>query len=488
MTSQIGISACGAYIPLRRLQRATIYKTNEWFAPGLRGLSKGERAIATWDEDSITMAVEAARDCLGDIDRNTLSAVTLASTTLPFADRLNAGIVKEALNLSDVVAAADHAGSQRAGTTAMIQALRSITPGTAGHLVIAADLRKARPGSEAELQYGDAAAAVLLGDGDVIARLLNHHSVTVDFVDHFRHSGVDFDYVWESRWIRDEGYTHILGGALKDALARFGVEGADIDRAIIPIAVRGVPESIAKACGIRPQAIADTFTTNVGDTGTAHPLLMLAAVLEDAKPGEKILVTGFGQGVDVLLFETTAAIASNGGRRGVKGHLDRARKDQNYSRFLFHRGLLDMDRGMRAEADQKQPGTTLYRNRKTVLGLIGGRCTRTGVVQFPKTDISVNTQERTQGTQEDYPLAERHAKIVSYTADNLSYSPDPPVFYGAIDFEGGGRLVAEITDCDASNVEVGCEVRMVFRIKSVDELRHFTRYFWKAVPVSAGAS
>lgn len=486
MTLQIGIRACGAYIPLRRLQRATIYKTNEWFAPGLRGLSKGERAIATWDEDSITMAVEAARDCLGDIDRNSISAVTLASTTLPFADRLNAGIVKEALNLKDVVAAADHAGSQRAGTTAMIQALCSVGPGTAGNLVIGSDLRKARPGSEAELQYGDAASAVLVGQGDIIARFLNHHSVTIDFVDHFRRSGVDFDYVWESRWIREEGYMHILAGTMKDALSRFGVKGTDIHRAVIPISVRGVLDSVAKACGIRPQSIADSLTANVGDTGTAHPLLMLAAVLEDAKPGERILLTGFGQGVDVLLFETTAAVARTSGRLGVKGHVNRARKDENYPRFLFHRGLLDMDRGMRSEADQKQPGTTLYRNRKAVFGLVGGRCSKTGAIQFPKTDISVNIQERLQGTQEDYPLADRRAKIVSYTADNLSYSPDPPAFYGAIDFEGGGRLVAEFTDCEAWNVEVGCEMRMVFRIKSVDELRHFTRYFWKAVPISGG--
>lgn len=487
MTSQIGIRAHGAYIPLRRLQRATICKTNEWFAPALRALSVGERAIATWDEDSITMAVEAARDCLGDIERKAISSVTLASTTLPFADRLNAGVVKEALNLNDVVLAADHSGSQRAGTTALIQALRSVTPGSAGNLVIAADLRKTRPGSEAELQYGDGAAAVLVGESDIIARYLDHHSVTIDFVDHFRRSGVDFDYVWESRWIREEGYNRILGGALKEALARFGVKAEDIDRVVIPISVRGVPESIAKACGIRPEATADTLASNVGDTGVAHPLLMLSAVLEAAKPGEKILVVGFGQGVDVLLFETTAAVSRNSGHLGVKGHVSRGYQDVNYSRFLFHRGLLDMDRGMRSEADQKQPGTTLYRNRKAVLGLIGGRCSKTGTIQFPKTDISVNTQERVQGTQEDYPLADRRATIVSYTADNLSYSPDPPVFYGAIDFEGGGRLVAEFTDCDGSHVEVGCEMRMVFRIKSVDELRHFTRYFWKAVPVSRGA-
>ena len=482
MTSETGILAFGTYIPFRRLQRSAAYAANAWFAPGLKGAAKGERATASWDEDPITMAVEAARDLLGESDRSRVAALSLASTTLPFADRLNAGVVKEALNLSDAVFASDQTGSQRCATSALIGALS----GSSTHLVLASDLRKARPASEAELSQGDAAAAILVGQGDVIARLIGSHSVTVDFVDHFRSQGQDFDYTWESRWIRDEGHTKLLGGALKDALKKLGLTGADIDAAVIPIAVRGVPESLAKLAGIRPEAVADTLSAQVGDTGAAHPLLLLAAALEKAKPGQKILLAGFGQGADILVFETTEALARQPKRLGVAGHLARAQKTDNYMRFLFHRGLLDLERGMRAEMDQKQPGTTLYRNRKAVLGLVGGRCSKTGTVQFPKSDIGVNPNDRTQGTQEDYPLAERRAKIVTYTADSLSYSPDPPVYYGGIDFEGGGRLVAEFADCSAEDIEVGREMRMVFRIKAEDELRDFTKYFWKAAPVREG--
>ena len=482
MTSETGILAFGAYIPFRRLQRSAAYAANAWFAPGLKGAAKGERATASWDEDPITMAVEAARDLLGESDRSRVAALSLASTTLPFADRLNAGVVKEALNLSDAVFASDQTGSQRCATSALIGALN----GSPTHLVLASDLRNARPASEAELSQGDAAAAILVGQGDVIARLIGSHSVTVDFVDHFRSQGQDFDYTWESRWIREEGHTKLLGGALKDALKKLGMTGADIDAAVIPITVRGVPESLAKLAGIRPEAVADTLSAQVGDTGAAHPLLLLAAALEKAKPGQKILVAGFGQGADILVFETTEALARHPKRLGVAGHLARAQKTDNYMRFLFHRGLLDLERGMRAEMDQKQPGTTLYRNRKAVLGLVGGRCSKTGTVQFPKSDIGVNPNDRTQGTQEDYPLADRRAKIVTYTADSLSYSPDPPVYYGGIDFEGGGRLVAEFADCSAEDIEVGREMRMVFRIKAEDELRDFTKYFWKAAPVREG--
>lgn len=481
--TETGILAFGAYIPKRRLQRAAIHAVNRWFAPGLGALAKGTRAVANWDEDVVTMAVEAARDCLVGIDRASIEAITLASTTLPFADRLNAGIVKEALTLADPIRAADASGSLRAGTSALLAACE----GKQRRLCIASDLRKARPASESEMLHGDAAAALLIGEGAVIARLIATHSITVDFVDHYRSAGADFDYGWESRWIRDEGYTKLLGGALADALAAAGIAPETIDHVVIPVSARGVAARLAKKLGIRADAVVDTLQAEVGDAGTAHPLLMLAATLEKAAPGERILVAGFGQGVDVLLFEATEALARLPARRGVRGHLAAGQEDSNYQRFLFHRGLLDLDRGMRAELDQKQPGSTLYRQRKAVLGLVGARCTKTGTVQFPRSAIGVNSNDRTVGIQEDYPLADRLARIVTYTADSLSFSPDPPTYYGTIDFDGGGRLVAIFAEVSAADVEVGRPMRMVFRIAAVDAQRAFTKYFWKAVPAGEGA-
>ncbi|MEO5598470.1 MAG: OB-fold domain-containing protein [Novosphingobium sp.] len=482
MTAETGILSLGAYIPRNRLQRAAIHATNKWFAGGLGGLAKGEKAIANWDEDAVTMALEAARDALEGFDRTQLATVTLASTTLPFADRLNAGIVKEALNLDDAIAAFDLTGSQRAATSGLIQALAAAKGGAGPQLAIASELRLSKPASENEMVYGDAAAALLIGEGEVIARSLGSHSITIDFVDHYRSSGMETDYGWEARWIRDEGYAGLIGSALKGAFAKFRVTGSDIDRLIVPITLKGVADGIAKKAGVRPEAVDDTLSASVGDSGVSHPFLLLAAALEQAKAGEKILLLGFGQGVDVLLFEATGKAASLTSRRGVAGSLARGQKDENYARWLFHRGHLPLDKGMRAESDEKQPGTSLWRNRKAVLGLVGGRCTRTGTVQFPKSAISVNANDHSAHTQEDYPLADRKARVVTYTADGLTYSPAPPSYYGMIDFDGGGRLMAEFTDCGADDIDVGREVTMMFRIKAIDDKRDFTKYFWKAVP------
>lgn len=483
MNEQVGILSFGAYIPRKRLQRSAIHSANSWFAPGLAGLATGERAIGDWDEDSITMAVEAARDTLAGWERGRIGSVTLASTTLPFTDRLNAGIVKEALTLQDAIAAQDVTGSQRAATSSLLQALQAAAVARCPQLCLASDMRKAPPASESERLYGDAAAGLLVGSGDPIARLLGAHNVTVDFVDHFRSAEAEFDYGWESRWVRDEGYVGIIGHALKEAFESFPIDPAAIDRFIVPLSARGLPGALAKQAGIRPEAVADTLAAQVGDTGVAHPFLLLAAALEQASPGENILLVGFGQGVDLLLFQTTDALDHLAPRRGVAGSLARGVRDDNYLRWLFHRGLIDLDRGMRAEMDQKQPSTTLWRHRRAVLGLVGGRCTRTGTIQFPRSDVSVSNDNTEAHTQEDYYFAERQARVVTYTADSLTYSPNPPACYGMIDFEGGGRMTVEFTDLDPDDIDVGREMYMMFRIKATDEKRHFTKYFWKAAPV-----
>lgn len=485
MTPEVGILSFGAYVPRLRLQRQAVFKSNSWFAGGLSGLAKGERAIANWDEDPITMAVEAARDALQGIDRSTIGSLSLASTTLPYLDRLNAGVVKEALNLADATGGFDTTGSQRTATSSLVQSLEAARHRRGAHLAVASELRKARPASEAELIHGDGAAAVVVGTGPIVARFLGSHSVTTDFVDHHRTPGMDFDYGWESRWVRDEGYSGILQRALADGLVTIGIAPGQVTRLIVPISVRGVAEGLAKKSGIAAEVVADTLSATVGDTGAAHPLLMLCAALEGASPGDILVLASFGQGADILAFEVTDGIAAQPARRGVSGSIARGKADENYLRYLFHRGLIDLERGMRAEADAKQPATTLWRSRKAVLGLIGGRCTKTGTVQFPRTEISVNPNDHAAHTQEDYPLAERRARILSFTADNLTYSPAPPAYYGLIDFDGGGRMLTEFTDLEAEDIEVGREVEMMFRIKARDDMRDFTKYFWKAVPVAS---
>jgi 3-hydroxy-3-methylglutaryl CoA synthase len=476
----VGITGFGAYIPRLRLQRATVVEANKWSNPGLAALAKGERSMANWDEDAVTLAVEAARDCLTGADRAAIGHISFASTSLPFTDRQNAGIVATALSLPAGIGALDVTGSQRAGTSALISALTSAQD--SAQLCIAADKRQARPGSTQELTYGVGAAALTVGADNVIANLIGHHSITEDFVDHYRADGVKFDYFWEERWIRQEGHLKLITAAVSGLLERTGVAADAIDRLIIPVMSRGTPAGVAKATGIAAAAVADTLQANCGDTGVAHPLIMLVAALEAAAPGEKILVAGFGQGADALLFETTQALSDYPARRGVAGSLAQRREETNYIKYLTFNGLLEMERGMRAEQDKQTALTALHRNRDMLLGFIGGNCTKCGTLQIPKTRICVNPNCGEHNSQIDEHFAEKPASVMSWTADQLAYSIDPPAQYGMVNFEGGGRLMVDFTDVDPDAVEVDMPIRMVFRIKDRDEQRGFVRYFWKAAP------
>ncbi len=478
----VGIIAAGAYVPRLRLQRQAVAAAHAWYAPGLRGLGKGERSMGSWDEDSLTMAVEAARDALIELDRGRVKRLVLASTTSPFADRQNAGVAKEALNLDDGVGALDVGGSQRAATSALLDALYAVKGGAGETLVLASEKRRAQPASEMEMMAGDGAAALLVGEGEVAAEFLGGSSLSIDFIDHYRAEGQAFDYGWEARWIRDEGYAKIAPNAVKAALAEVGLEAAAIDLFAMGAPMKGVNEAVAKACGVRPEAVVDPLASVMGDAGSAQPLVLLAKALESATPGQTLVVVGFGQGCDVLVFRTTEKVRQAVRGLGVSGWLARRKPEPNYLKYLSFNGLVQLERGMRAEFDQKTALTGLYRQRRTVLGLVGGKCSKTGVVQFPKSLVSVAQNDRAIGTQEDYPLADRRAKIMTHTADSLGYSPEPPTYYGAIEFEEGGRMTVEFVDVEPADVEVGATVRMMFRVKAFDEARGFVKYFWKAVP------
>ncbi|HEY5049157.1 MAG TPA: OB-fold domain-containing protein [Rhizomicrobium sp.] len=483
-----GITAYGAYIPRLRLQRKAVAQANAWFAPGLVAAARGERSMASWDEDAVTMAVEAIRDCLPASDpltaRAHLDALYFASTTMPFSDRQNAGIVAQASNLREALSSIDVTSSQRAGTSALLAGLDAVKAGRAqAPLVVAAERRKARAASAQELAYGDAGAVVALGAEGVIAKFLGSHSTTLDFVDHFRGEGADFDYGWEERWIRDEGYTKIVPAAIGALFQKTGASGADIAHLILPCPFARLDQQLARRVGIDPARVRDNLAGTVGDCGAAQALLMLAHVLEQAQPGEKILVAQFGQGCDVLLFEATAAISRFARPSGVSGALARRKEESNYLKYLAFNGLIQLEKGMRAEVDRKTALSVLYRKGDMLTGLVGGKCRVCGTAQFPSSRICVNPNCSHVDSQDPYGFAGQEGTILSWSADFLTFSMAPPNHYGMITFAEGGRLLADIADVEQGEIDSGTKVRMALRIKAFDEKRGFRRYFWKAVPV-----
>ncbi len=485
----IGITSYGGYIPRLRLNRMSIFQNIGWLVPAVVMVAQGERSFCNWDEDSVTMAVAASRDCLTDVDKSQVDGLYLASTTLPFADRLNAGIIATALNLRDDILTADISSSLKAGTSALVTALEAVKSGERKSvLVAAADKREAKAASFYEMWYGDGAASVLVGEGDgVIAEFKGAYSVSYDFVDHYRGAQKKFNYTWEERWMREEGYGQIIPEAINGLLAKLGISMDEVDKVIYPCFIKRQHATIAKIVGAAPEKVVDNLHTVCGETGAAHPLVMLVRALEEAQPGERILVAGFGQGCDALYFEVTDNIQNLPARAGIAGSLDNGKATDNYVKFLKFRDMIETETGIRAEAPNQTAMSTLWRQRKTILGLVGGRCTECGTPQYPKMDICVNPECGAFHSQEDYEFASTPATVKSFTGDMLAVSVDPPAIYGLVQFEGGGRFMADFTDCELDDLKVGMPVKMVFRIHHADEERGFTGYFWKAVPDTSAA-
>ena len=294
--------------------------------------------------------------------------------------------------------------------------------------------------------------------------------------------GSGFDYDWEERWVRDEGYSKLVPAAVNGLLEKTGLKTPDIAHFILPSLQKRVPGSIANSLGLESKTVVDNLLEGCGQTGVAHPILLLAKTLESAKPGERIVVIGFGQGCDAVLFEVTDAIGSVKPNRGVSGWLDKRVPEENYARFQTFNDLVEREYGKRAEADMPTPLSALFRNRKMVNSFLGGRCTACGTVQFPKSVYCVNPNCGEANTQTDHPMADATGKVRTWTADRLTFDMNPPAYFGLVEFDGGGRAMMDFTDVDPEKFDVDTPLTMHFRIKQFDKRRGFRRYFWKAAP------
>jgi 3-hydroxy-3-methylglutaryl CoA synthase len=474
-----GITGYGAYVPRARMQRSAIAAAHQWMAPSLRG--KGQRAFCAWDEDSITMAVEAGRDALGARRRDGFGALVLASTSMPFADLQNSSVVAAALDLPRDARTVDVGHSQRAGIAGLLSALKAPDGST---LFIASDHPAAKPASSQEMTYGAAAAAFTLGHDKVIAQLLASISRNNVFVDHFRAADEKYEYFWEERWIRDEGYMKVVPEAVKSALAAAGAAGTDVKHFVLASPLRDMAGAVAKQSGIVATAIADHLDENVGYAGSAHACLMLAAVLEKAKPGELIVVVGFGQGCDVLVLKTTDALRDFKPQRGVAAAVADAQPHEAYLRMLSYAGSIELEWGMRSEKVVKTALTEQYRSAQQLATFVAGKCGRCGTVQFPQMPFCANIEcKAPQSGFAQVPLVDVPAKVMTYTADWLSYHPSPPLYIGFVQFDNGARVFMETVDVGKAGIDVGTPLRMVLRIKDLDKARGYTRYFWKATPL-----
>jgi len=479
----VGITSYGAYIPWNRMKREDCVKAWGGFA------MPGERAVAYYDEDSVSMAVEAGMDCLTGVDPKKVDGLFFATTTSPYKEKQCSALMAVPLDLRADIRTADVTTSLRAGTTALALAFDTIRAGSANSvLVTAADMRVGAPAGMGEQQMGDGAAALLLGDQNVIAEILGVYSISDELAGTWRSEDDKFVRSGEDRFVMDEGYSKYVPVAIAGVLKKCGLTPKDITK--VTLDPPGDPRRHGKAisqAGFEASQVQDPFglVLNVGVTGCAMAPMMLIAALEDAKPGDKIIVAGSGNGADAMVLQVTDAIKKMGERRGIKKNLASKRVMPNYNDYLRWRELVPQEVARRPDRQHIRMSAN-WRERKQLLGLWGVKCKKCGTPQYDNGaaatgPIRICAQCQAQDTFDDYNFAKRKAKVFSYTQDNLAAVIDPPASVVLIEFDGGGRAFFDLTDRDPAKVEVGMPVEMTFRKLQYD--RGLTNYFWKARPV-----
>ncbi len=468
-----GITSYAAYVPRHRLDLAEIAE-----ALGTAGARppRGSRSIASFDEDSTTMGVEAARAALagtpwdgGTSDGVEPPDVYFATTAPAYADKANATAIHAALNLGHRGLAVDTVGSARSATAALRGARH------AGGLAVLSDLRTGRSGSADERQGGDAAAALLFGpEQDAVAVVVGEASASAEFLDRWRAPGAAASSGWEERFGLEQ-YAPLIADAAARALAAADVAAPD------HVLVSSPHAKAAAQATKRLAPKTDEPPLGIGWSGTADLGVRLVAVLERAAPGETILLVNAADGADATVLRVTDRIADRPARPTVIEQAAAARP-LRYATYLSWRGQLDRDVPRRPEPDRPS-GPASARTEAWKFALVGSRAP-SGRVHLPPSRIDLDSGAVVE--MQPVSLAGRQATVATFTVDRLAYSPSPPMIEVVVDFDGGGRYTFELADGDPQDVEIGTRVDMTFRRLYSSGGVH--NYFWKARPLIAADS
>ena len=471
-----GIISIGAYTPMYRLSLEEVSKF--WRARS----ASGEKAVAGYDEDSITMAVAAALDCLKGYGGQP-QGLYFATTTSPYREKQGAAVIASAVDLKKDCLTADFTNSLRAGTIAIRSAADAVRSGSAQSVLIAAsDCRLGGPQGRNEQLLGDGAAAVVIGSDQTIADIEATYSLFSDFTDYWRNSGDDFVQSAEGRFVDINGYTPVMTETISGLMKQNSLSPSDFSRVVFYATDMKAHGDLARRLGFEKAQIQDPLLSLVGNTGSAAAILMLAAALEGAKPGDRILFAGYGDGCDAFVLRATKNIERMATGTRMQDRIGR-KVPLDYGKYLNWKNLVPIE-GMNLPARSEPSLATRWRDRRSVRALYGVRCNKCGTPQLHPIGQAIRVCNTCQSKDdfEEYKFSDKKGKLFSYAIDQLQPTKNPPGVNGVVDFDEGGRLICELTDCDPATVKIGMPVEMTYRKMLQGE--GILNYFWKAKPVA----
>ncbi len=465
----IGITSIGAYVPAWRLDKSAIARH-----------FRGEKSVANFDEDAITMAVAAGMNALDDATRKDIGVLYFASASSPYSEKMAATLIGSALDLPRTVRTVDISHSTRGGTAAIFAAMDSIKAGSAKKaMVVASDMRRAKPGSNHEQNFGDGAASLVIGDTDVAVAILDSYSVSHEIMDMWKGEREDYVRSWETRFYITQGYMRAVAEAINGLLKKTGIKPSDIAKAVIYDPDGRSGAALAASMGFNPKSqLQDTFFMAMGNTGTPYSLQMLIGALDGAKAGDKILLASYGNGSDAFLLEVTDNISTLKNTDIMKKLLESKKQVPDYITYLKWREIVDAN-PQHARPTPVASATNLFREHEGIIPFHGQKCQECNHIEWPPQRICSKCQ--TKDKFEPVRLSDKKAALFAHSKDMITSSLDVPLIYSVINFEGGGRMITTVTDKEVKDIHNGMALEMTFRKLFCTE--GHTNYFWKATPI-----
>jgi hydroxymethylglutaryl-CoA synthase len=471
-----GIVSWGTYLPYWRLQRQAIGA-----AFGTGG-GKGSRAVASYDEDTTTLGVEAARRAL-EPEGIPLPDDVLFSTPDPaYLDKTNATTIHAALGLATAAGAYDLCGSVRSGWATM--RLAALNGAQRPSLAVVSDLRTGLAGGPEESQAGDGAAAFVFAPTGGVADVVGQASATDEFLDRWRVPGEIASRQWEDRF-GEEALVPPARAAFAEALRRAGLGPDDVDHLVVAGLHARAVTALRASLGVDKARWAPDYGSRLGNLGAAQAAVGLADVLERAHPGQVVVVVGLADGADAVVLRTTPGLVDVQAARRRAGLVtvaeaaEQGRSDLPYAVFLTWRGQLRREPPRRPDPERPD-APAMRRNESWKFAFAASRCRRCGFVHLPPTRVCLSCRSVDQ--MDPQRLADVRGTIATYTVDQLAFSLSPPMVGAVVDFDGGGRYRGEMTDVDPGSLAIGTRVEMTFRRFYTAQGVH--NYFWKARPVA----
>lgn len=467
------IKSTGAYLPYYRLKREEIARA--WGTTA----SRGEKAVANFDEDSLTLGVEAGRDCLGGIDHQIIDGLYFASTTAPYKEKQCAATIAAVLDLKKNIFTADFTDTLRASTNALRAALDAVKAGSAQNvLVIAADCRLGAPGSEFEQTFGDGAAALLVSnDGSV--EFTAGYTHASEIIDQWRTDSQPFVKMWEDRFVYTQGYLNNVKEAVSAFTKQLNLTVQDFEKVILYAPDARRHQEACRMLKLNPQTqVQNPLFDTVGNTGAALALFMLVAAIGEANVNDRLLTVNYGDGCDLFVFQVKEKPSLRKEQKGVPGYLHSKKYLPNYEKYVRLRKIMEVESGRR-RPPLVSSAVAIHRDHKMIYSLHGSECTNCGRAFFPPQRICLYCQAKDQSRE--ISLAERKGNLFTFSKDGLAQSVDPPVIVSLVNLEGNLRFYGQMTDRDPEKVELDMPLELTFR--KMSEAEGFLNYFWKCRPV-----